>query len=166
MRRIDRQVEKEAKRRQCEGEAKRRQRGGRQSIADVEEIEVSLMQRKVKHHRRKEKHHHCEEGKASLMIWRPISATLLVRLGYRRRFITSIDVALSSLVFFFFFDQKLIRRVVKASVLIGIEIGLVWEYLQWSLATKCFRRYCPLLATNFNFVTKGARICYTFSDEF
>ena len=31
--------------------------------------------------------------------------------------------------FFFFLDQKLIRRVVKASVLIGIEIGLVWEYL-------------------------------------
>ena len=47
--------------------------------------------------------------------------------------------------------------------LIGIEMGL--GYLYWSLVTKHFRRYCPLLAMNFSFVTKGATICYAFSDE-
>ena len=65
-----------------------------------------------------------------------------------------------------------------------------WEYLQWQLATNCFRRYypllvmnscfvtkwslatklfgryCPLLVRNLCFVTKGPKICFTFSDKF
>ena len=100
--------------------AKHRRCGGNRSVVDAKKGEASS-----------------EEGKASPLRRRQSVADDLE---------TYIGIALSSfglsatvhhkhrccfveLGIFFFFDQKLIRRVVKASVLIGIEIGLVWEYL-------------------------------------
>ena len=39
---------------------------------------------------------------------------------------------------------------------LGIEMGLFGSIYSGALVTKCFRHDCPLLATNFGFVTKGA----------
>ena len=36
------------------------------------------------------------------------------------------------------------------------EMGLFGSIYSGALVTKCFRHDCPLLATNFGFVTKGA----------
>ena len=77
-------------------------------------------------------------------------------LGHRRRW-----VGLSATVGFItsISDDWSLR------VKLGIFLFWYWNgaslgvFILKSLVTKCFRRYCPLLATNFSFVTKGARIC-------
>ena len=157
----------------------------------------------------KEKHRRCEQGEASLAIWRRrgglsamvngLSATVHQRRIKKQRFIADGSSAMfhrwrfNALGIFFLFGflffwpkTPMAERFLFCWVGeffffgLGLFIVVVSDELfssllptsnscfvtKWSSATKLFHRYCPLLVRNLCFVTKGPKICFTFSDKF